>query len=300
MKKLFLFVFVILISCSTSLIKTGAISDQNIINISSLQVGMTQDQVLEIMGSPYKTEVKTFNNVNYEVWYYITEPTILGQTQLITRNFTPLVFVSNQLKGWGRNFYKFTFKIENENWKKELEKKQQTINENLTLPSQSKDQSFEDQRIENINRTILEAEQPDVSQENIEEESISNQLKAQPQTNQVQPITKTNESQIMTNVEKKPFTTEKPTKKNLIKKNKSALKKQPELIQQTQTPEVKDQAPIINPAKSSNQPQANSACKTQNSRSNESECRKCEGCKCVKCCKPKNKPKQKESYVFWE
>lgn len=176
MKKIFLIVFssLLLVSCATSLIKTGVISDQNRIHMAFLRVGMNQDQVLDIMGNPFKIEVRECDRRIYQIWFYITEPTILGQTQLINRNFSPLVFELGILKGWGRNFYKFTFNIDNARWKKELEKKQAYTNDleewprnqHLEIPPMNaqKEKSFEEQRQENINREIIEVENPQENQ----------------------------------------------------------------------------------------------------------------------------------------
>ena len=115
MNKLFILILfsILAAGCTTPFLKTGAISEQNQINMSALQVSMTQDQVLDVMGYPYKTEEKIYNSLAYEVWYYITEPSLLGQTKMVTRNFTPIVFESGLLIGWGRNFYKYTFNINN-------------------------------------------------------------------------------------------------------------------------------------------------------------------------------------------
>lgn len=171
MKKAFISVLLFLLaaSCSTTFLKTGSISEQNRINMSSVQTGMTQDQVIDIMGYPYKTEEKFYDLATYEVWYYITEPSILGQTKLVTRNFTPLVFESGILKGWGRNFYKFTFNVDNEKWKRQIEKKQQytndkeewPINQHAIIPPMNDQQKrgLEDKNKDAVNQTIPETEQ---------------------------------------------------------------------------------------------------------------------------------------------
>jgi len=136
MKRLFIFVVLATfsISCSRTVVKTGAISEHNRINITELYVGMTQDEVLEVMGYPYKTEEKTYQDEIYEVWYYITRPSQLGQSKLISRNFTPVIFELGQLKGWGRNFYKHTFDIDNERWKRKQEIRQKYTNDKEEWP----------------------------------------------------------------------------------------------------------------------------------------------------------------------
>ncbi|NGX34686.1 MAG: hypothetical protein K1060chlam1_01039 [Candidatus Anoxychlamydiales bacterium] len=136
MKKLLLFISMILVlnGCFKNPIKTGAISEENRINLSSLAIGMTQQQVLDTMGYPYKTEEKISQNKIYEVWYYITERTLLGQSKLITRNFTPVVFEAGHLIGWGSNFYKYIFNIDDERQKREEEKRQKYTDDKEEWP----------------------------------------------------------------------------------------------------------------------------------------------------------------------
>ncbi len=227
MKKSFIVIFLILslISCSRTFVKTGAISDQNRMNMSSLQVGMNHDQVVDAMGYPYKTEEKSYFGMQYEVWYYITQPTILGQTQLVTRNFTPLVFEGGLLKGWGRNFYKYTFDVDNEKWKRQLEEKQKYTNDKEEWPknqhamippmNEPKEESS-DQQVDEIDKTILEFEKPD-TQDATEDQQKVDQIQSQ-KSSQILPK---NDSK-----NQKPLTTKKPVKTS-IKKTKP-LKKQPQ------------------------------------------------------------------------
>lgn len=185
MKKLFLIIFFAfaLTSCYRSFIKTGAISEQNRINMGSLEIGMSQDQVLDIMGHPYKTEERQVDNKIYDVWYYITEPTILGQTQLVTKNFTPVVFESGVLKGWGRNFYKFIFNVNNEKWKRAVEKKQKYTNDKeewprnehlLISPVKEKNESSESPE----KQELQENNKIKPALENMEEENPKDQLQS--------------------------------------------------------------------------------------------------------------------------
>ncbi|NGX62671.1 MAG: hypothetical protein KR126chlam6_00069 [Candidatus Anoxychlamydiales bacterium] len=137
MKRLFIFLSIIILlnGCFKAPIKTGAISEENRINLSSLAIGMSPDQVLEVMGYPYNTQEKLYDNKVYEIWYYITEPALLGQSKLITRNFTPLVFENGHLKGWGNNFYKYTFDIEGEKSKDAEDKRQQYTDDKHEWPT---------------------------------------------------------------------------------------------------------------------------------------------------------------------
>ncbi|NGX49620.1 MAG: hypothetical protein K940chlam5_01219, partial [Candidatus Anoxychlamydiales bacterium] len=56
------------------------------------------------------------------------------QSKLITRNFTPVVFESGHLIGWGNNFYKYTFDIDDEKQKREEEKRQKYTNDKGEWP----------------------------------------------------------------------------------------------------------------------------------------------------------------------
>nr|NGX32397.1 hypothetical protein [Candidatus Anoxychlamydiales bacterium] len=50
------------------------------------------------------------------------------------RNFTPVVFESGHLIGWGNNFYKYTFDIDDEKQKREEEKRQKYTNDKGEWP----------------------------------------------------------------------------------------------------------------------------------------------------------------------
>ena len=73
--------------------------NRNIENSRRLRVGMTKEQVLEIMGEPLK-EV-SFHEEN--VWHYFVR--INWYDGLYTRDeCMPLVFKDNKLIGWGNEF----------------------------------------------------------------------------------------------------------------------------------------------------------------------------------------------------
>ena len=62
-------------------------------------VGMTKEEMKELMGKPYKTEVYPPNK---EVWFYYTEWQSDGYTT--DDEFTPIVFESGKVVGWGWGF----------------------------------------------------------------------------------------------------------------------------------------------------------------------------------------------------
>jgi len=70
-------------------------------NLKSLSVGMTKQEVLNLMGEPLKNQV--YNKKN--VWYYFTE--VKWSDGAITRDeCTPIFFIDGKVKGWGEDEYK--------------------------------------------------------------------------------------------------------------------------------------------------------------------------------------------------
>ena len=78
----------------------GDISRNNA-NMLSLKVGMTQDQVMEYMGQPERSEGYKWGSA----WLYRTAMTS-GIYGTADSDFTPVVLDGNgKLIGWGRNFF---------------------------------------------------------------------------------------------------------------------------------------------------------------------------------------------------
>jgi len=63
-----------------------------------VSVGMTKEQVRQVMGKPYRREVYEPR----EIWFYITEWQKDGYTT--SDEMTPLVFEDGKLVGWGSQF----------------------------------------------------------------------------------------------------------------------------------------------------------------------------------------------------
>ncbi len=75
-------------------------SSRNLENADRLRVGMTKEQVVEIMGEPLKDEA--YNQP--DVWYYYI--TTRWYDGLCTEDeCMPLVFRSGKLAGWGVEYY---------------------------------------------------------------------------------------------------------------------------------------------------------------------------------------------------
>jgi hypothetical protein len=76
-------------------------ADTNYNNMAVLKVGMDCQTVFTIMSHPYRQEAYELDGDSYEILYYVTRATVLGQTRMVPRNVTPLVFKNGRLMGWG-------------------------------------------------------------------------------------------------------------------------------------------------------------------------------------------------------
>ena len=93
--KLSLFCIMTAIFCGCSFKEIN----RNLDNSKKLRVGMTKEQVLDIMGEPLRDAA--FHEEN--VWYYFIR--INWYDGLYTRDeCMPLVFVNDKLAGWGNEF----------------------------------------------------------------------------------------------------------------------------------------------------------------------------------------------------
>ena len=72
--------------------------------MNNLGLGMTKDEVLRILGEPYKKEA--YEGVEY--WLYYTQSYgdfVYGLEHKSDLNFTPVAFIDGKVDGWGRNYY---------------------------------------------------------------------------------------------------------------------------------------------------------------------------------------------------
>ena len=96
---------------------TLSMAQENIWNLSRIEVGMTEAEVLKIMHCPQKKQILEVEGQSYYVWFYITKPTVLSQKRLVRQNVTPLTFKKGVLQGWGYELYdhvvRSTQKIDN-------------------------------------------------------------------------------------------------------------------------------------------------------------------------------------------
>lgn len=117
MKKLvYLLGLVMLVSgCAT----LDSIRTENRQNLLKLSIGMSKQEVMNIMGgksthdyganttinNPYRSEILQGKDKTFEVWYYYTD--MKKWDDAITDDeLTPLVFDNGKLIGWGQSFLK--------------------------------------------------------------------------------------------------------------------------------------------------------------------------------------------------
>jgi outer membrane protein assembly factor BamE (lipoprotein component of BamABCDE complex) len=79
----------------------GLVAAANRDNLNRLEIGMTKDEVLKIMGKPYQREASE----QCEWWFYLTHADAMYGSFNIDSEKTPLAFENSRLIGWGRNFY---------------------------------------------------------------------------------------------------------------------------------------------------------------------------------------------------
>ncbi len=105
----------VLIVAFTCLLLMGSIGcyyeiEKNRNNLNLIEIGMSKDEVVKIMGAPYKRECyKNKTNSNIDILLYLTEYT---SGDVFDSHITPVVFQDSELVGWGRNFYDDTLRME--------------------------------------------------------------------------------------------------------------------------------------------------------------------------------------------
>ena len=118
MKKLiYLFVIVVLLSgCASSSVMPWGIEKARK-NLMKLEIGMTKQEVITIMGEPYNREAYRLPDGGVlEFLIYLTQYTYSGV--IPDSDTTPICFENGKVTGWGRNFYvekKKSYEIEIKN-----------------------------------------------------------------------------------------------------------------------------------------------------------------------------------------
>lgn len=88
-------------------LSTVAQSETNMTNLTRICLGMEEAEVVQIMHCPHSEETYTVDGTQYDVWFYVTSPTILGQTRMVHANLTPLTFKNDCLISTDWAYYKW-------------------------------------------------------------------------------------------------------------------------------------------------------------------------------------------------
>lgn len=97
-----------LTSCMVSnALQYDSVAYDNIYHIARLHKGMNEREVLFIMRQPYSYESFEIGEDVYDIWFYVTQTTILDQSRMVARNLTPLTFKNGILVGTGYDYYYF-------------------------------------------------------------------------------------------------------------------------------------------------------------------------------------------------
>lgn len=177
-KVIYLAMFVLLCGCAGSPLQTGVQAERNRMQMGDVKIGMNFNQVRRIMGSPHKREKRTINGKEYEVWYYITKEVLLFQSRYLNSNFTPFIFLDDNLQGWGWKLFNSIFEEEPTRYMKDYpsgsyEKDQKPFEK--SLENIIEDQELKNPEPENLNpEQILapEVKKPATSEPQVKEQVI--------------------------------------------------------------------------------------------------------------------------------
>jgi outer membrane protein assembly factor BamE (lipoprotein component of BamABCDE complex) len=186
MRILFCLAFIGLIGCGGSPLATGQLAEKNKIYLMKLKADMTKAEVRRVMGNPYKIEIKTIDNSKYEIWYYVTAGTFLGQYEYLDKNFTPIIFKNEKVLGWGRYYYDYIMDINNARQKTLEEMRQKYTDDPDEWPA-------DDHRMIPLENLLQQFEEKEIKQD--DEIHIP---QAQDTDNNIENIPQTNENDINT------------------------------------------------------------------------------------------------------
>lgn len=106
-------IIISLIGCAGSPVSRREEAHSNRSKLVNLKIGMTKNEVINLMGKPSKTEAYEIQGKNFEFWLYLTEYEWL-EYSTPRPEYTPLAFEGGFLKGWGRNYYDQALRIKQE------------------------------------------------------------------------------------------------------------------------------------------------------------------------------------------
>jgi hypothetical protein len=102
---------IILGGCAGSPAATHWAADRHTSGMLKLEVDMSTDEVINVMGKPEKTEMyRGKEGEHILVYMYITEGKDSISRRWSEANYTPVIFVNDKLDGWGWNYLNDTSK----------------------------------------------------------------------------------------------------------------------------------------------------------------------------------------------
>lgn len=105
--RIFLFSSVLVLSgcLSNDVLMSSSVAHENVERISQLRIGMTQEEVYQIMRYPAAEDHITTGDGCYDIWFYTTKSNVLDQNRSVARNLTPLIFKNGIFVGMGHDYY---------------------------------------------------------------------------------------------------------------------------------------------------------------------------------------------------
>lgn len=100
-KPIFLFIITMLVSGCASSTYWGI--DRTRSNLMKIEISMTKQEVLNIMGTPYRREA--YSTPDGKVLDFLLYLTQAPGYQISDNDITPVCLVNDKVTGWGRNFY---------------------------------------------------------------------------------------------------------------------------------------------------------------------------------------------------
>ena len=159
LRQIYIGIFLCKILCScvaNHVLEDADIAEKSVNRLSRITLRMSQAEVLQIMHAPYDTEMFRVGEDRYDVWFYVTTVTVLGQSRMVPRNLTPLTFRNRELVGVGYDYYHWlqrpypTSRIETPAEKEERDRNlERELNKAITPvsgPSNSPDKSIRPSR----------------------------------------------------------------------------------------------------------------------------------------------------------
>jgi outer membrane protein assembly factor BamE (lipoprotein component of BamABCDE complex) len=111
-------VFLIVMGCSSTQVEMNAIS-QTHENLTRLNLGYTEVQVLEIMGSPDKIKQFPRYAKHLVYWLYLSQEKDATGLYYNDGNYTFLAFENGVLRAWGKDYEVIPFQKSHPLWQSE-------------------------------------------------------------------------------------------------------------------------------------------------------------------------------------